>query len=573
MFRNKIYLSILSCFAIVLILLIVANNFWEKPEQHINSDGRGYYEYLPATFIYGDLKLNYLDTLECEYYDSQIFQEKFYPKINGTRHNKYFIGTAVLQLPSFLLTHFFTKIGGKHKADGFSKPYQNASYYNALLFLFLGLFFLFETLKSYRISYPLIVLILLGLVFCTSLPLYVYQESAFSHVYSFALISFFIFSVRKYLLNKASKYIYFTIISLFIIVLIRPVNILVILFLPFLFESFSVFASELKTILQTKKKVIFISICIGFPLLFLQSLVWRFSYGTWFSYPYGNEGFIWGHKHFLDFLFSVRKGFFFWSPWFFVFFFIATFSCLVLKKHTLLLLFYLPFYVLIFVLSSWWYWAYGGTLGSRPMIDFYPLFILFGIPFLQSFKKFSILVLSLTFLVFTPILLTQLNQFQRYILKQDEMTWSEYKEIFMQDETEWEGYLYRKNYNISSFQIKDKLISNSLIFDSKTISRIDSVDIFNYEQKKLLVTYSFQSSNKSENNCIELILKDSLGEIYDRKPSYLITTREHPKIKNKHVIQVELPNERTFTRIILNFQHVNQKSEIKNLKFNLAELK
>ena len=63
-------------FTIPLLLLVClwtsANLNWGKDRQKyvIISDGKGYYAYLPAVFIYHDLNFNFLDSIEANYYDA-----------------------------------------------------------------------------------------------------------------------------------------------------------------------------------------------------------------------------------------------------------------------------------------------------------------------------------------------------------------------------------------------------------------------------------------------------------------------------------------------------------------------
>ena len=78
---------------LVLTLLFVYNNFMYKKEVLINADGRGYYEYLPALFIYDDIHFGYLDTLETDYYDLEQMKGMYQNPLFERPINKYFAGT------------------------------------------------------------------------------------------------------------------------------------------------------------------------------------------------------------------------------------------------------------------------------------------------------------------------------------------------------------------------------------------------------------------------------------------------------------------------------------------------
>jgi hypothetical protein len=136
------------------------------------------------------------------------------------------------QLPFFLVAHFVSHTGNAD-ADGYSKPYMIAVNLAALFYLFLGLLYLKRTMASFQISEKITSIILIASVFGTNLFYYSISESGMSHVYSFAFISMFFFYTRQYFAAFQPKYLLFLSLLLGIIVLIRPVNGLILLILPF----------------------------------------------------------------------------------------------------------------------------------------------------------------------------------------------------------------------------------------------------------------------------------------------------------------------------------------------------
>jgi len=160
----------------------------------INSDGKGYYAYLPAIFIYHDLDFNFLEEYESVYYppDKSVFKE-FRTDIDSRIVNKYFAGLAILWLPFFLLGHLITLISGL-PADGYSIIYQYAIAVANLFYLWAGCRALFVLLKKLNTWSPLASFITLAIAFGTNMVFYAIVEPSMSHIYSFALVVFFLLS-------------------------------------------------------------------------------------------------------------------------------------------------------------------------------------------------------------------------------------------------------------------------------------------------------------------------------------------------------------------------------------------
>lgn len=422
-----------------------------KRDNLIEADGRGYYEFLPATFIYKDLHFKYLDTLKTEFYDDEMIAEDFFPRLeNGQRYDKYFIGTAVLQAPFFAVGHFFASNSSYYRADGFSTPYQISIYSAALFYTFFGLVFIRFLLKSYQVNRTWILVVQFGVVFCTSMLDYMHWDAAYSHVYSFFLVSGFLYFSRNYFLKDKSKSLFWAIIFLGMIFLVRPVNLILLLFLPILSENISLFIEALKSLFTKNLRTTIFSVVCVVLILQIQCIVWYAQTGNWIHYAYGEETFNWTEPHFFEFLFSYRKGFFLWAPWFFIVFVAGFIGHLFLQLNIRLIYFLLAFSLLIYILSSWWVWSYGGSLGSRPMIDYYPVFLIFLAPILASKTDF----LKIGFLIATPILavvmITQTYQYQKGILTLDEMNKDSYWKVFMKTDSMFEYYLWKQNIEFHS---------------------------------------------------------------------------------------------------------------------------
>jgi len=88
----------LSKGSIVIILLIMTMvtinlNWHEKYYKGIiESDGKGYYAFLPAIFIYNDLNLGFFNQIENEKYYDEFLQYDYRSIVKGRFISKYCIG-------------------------------------------------------------------------------------------------------------------------------------------------------------------------------------------------------------------------------------------------------------------------------------------------------------------------------------------------------------------------------------------------------------------------------------------------------------------------------------------------
>ncbi|MDG2455491.1 MAG: hypothetical protein P8N47_06765, partial [Bacteroidia bacterium] len=116
----------------LIIILIAITSVWVssnlnwgkgKPQTIIKADGKGYYGYLPAVFIYNDLNFNFIEEYEKgKYYNKNLYYKYTYDA-NGRRFNRYFAGTAIPMTPFFLIAHGISKIVGLPD-DGYADLYH-----------------------------------------------------------------------------------------------------------------------------------------------------------------------------------------------------------------------------------------------------------------------------------------------------------------------------------------------------------------------------------------------------------------------------------------------------------------
>lgn len=423
-----------ALFSIVLIMILMlgitsnvnwGGNNWKTV---LESDAKGYYAYLPAVFIYHDPNFGFFDEIEKNtYLDENLFYD-YRAFINGRYISKYYIGTAVIQMPLFLLAHLYAEMAGV-ATDGYSKPYMISITLSALLCLFTGLFFINKTLRQFTVSSQIRALILFVSVFGTNLFYYAISEPGMSHIYSFALISsFFYFLVRYFDDLKASR-LHILALLLGLIILVRPVNGLVLLALPLAAGNYTRLKNGI-LVLFRNLRVLSGSVAIVLVILSLQLLFYKLSTGSYLVYSYTGEGFDFTNPHFFKILFSFKKGLFLYTPVYFLAFLGGIFLW---KSQRFRFLSWMLFFIVItWVFSSWSNWWYGGSFSSRVYIEYLPVFMFVLALALMKITSQNIrksLVVSL-------LLLVVICQIQTYQYRYNHIHWSDmdkqkYFEVFL----------------------------------------------------------------------------------------------------------------------------------------------
>ncbi|MFY7989791.1 MAG: hypothetical protein ACOVO3_03605 [Fluviicola sp.] len=475
--------------SIVLIFLFVLNNFLDKAPTTINADGIGYYDFLPSAFIRSDLNRNDFSFKSKPEAYQKLPENIGYVEIDDRLVNKYPIGTAVLESPFFLVTHFTQKLQDIPH-NGYEPSFQKTVQFAAIFYLFLGLIFFKLLLQRYAINYWKITLAQLLLVLATPIVHYASADAGFSHVYSFFAIAAFAYFAKCYFEKQDFRSFVWTCIFLGLILLIRQINVLVIFALPFLAGSWSVFLSGMRTIVGSWKRIL-IGTAIAGIMLSPQLIAWYLQTGHWVVYSYQGETFDFTQPHFLDILFSYKKGLFIYTPLFFISF--CTSIIWLFKRNWFTFLSFNTFFALVtYVLSSWWSWYYGCSFGMRAFIDFFPILIL---PLLLTSAKWRVapsLILSATLLTFIPLNLIQALQYKRYILHWIDMDETKYWQVFLKTDPKYQGLIWKPTIDfgiyreLESFGIKNLQINTNgeqLLADIRidTLRELDQLALVSWD--------------------------------------------------------------------------------------------
>jgi hypothetical protein len=418
-------------FLIASILLLCASNIqWSKNNWSaiIEADGKGYYAYLPATFIYNDLNFTFFDSIEKKYPNPRLYYD-YRVGEKGREVNKYFAGTAIAMFPFFMSAHVTSMMTG-FDADGYSKLYPIMINVAAIFYLILGLFYLKKILLHYNASNKQSAFIIVAITFATNLFYYAVCEPAMSHVYSFGFVTMFIHYALRFFAQPSSRIYFILCVLLGLIVLIRPVNGLTLLIIPFLAGNYKTLLSGIQYL-----KMNFLNTTVGvlitIIIVFIQFLIYKIQTGNFFVDSYPSESFHFASPHIIDFLLSYKKGLFIYTPIVFISLFGAYY---LFKKNKFQLYTLLGFIVvLVYVLSSWWNWWYGGSFATRVFVEYYAvvaLLLLFAYQALQQRWKRNIY--SAIIVITLLICQVQTYQYRYYVIHWEKMDKEHYWRVFLQ---------------------------------------------------------------------------------------------------------------------------------------------
>lgn len=427
---------------------------WTNPKnilsQHllnINSDGAGYYAYMPQWYIYPEKKgFTFLEDITTKYNTVSFISGVSYDYKKHTGTDKYYIGTSVCISPFFLGNHLIQKIT-KGDADGYSKSYQLSVSLAALFYWLLGIIGLIFFLKRFEISNFSISLLILIISLGTNLNYYAVYLPSFSHVYSFCAITWFLFFAKSWADKRKTKYFISLSLLLGLVFIIRPTNGMIVLFLPFLFNNWKDFQTELLSYFQSKKVYLALALLVFCIPVFLQILNIHSQTGNWTINTYTTEHF--DHltnPKMREVLFGYRKGFFTYAP--IMFLLIPSFLFLKRQGNYFLLGWSIVFLLFVYLTSSWWCWWYGGGLGMRPFVDFLS-FLILPIALLFKYIPNWTKMISIAF-IGTMIWVYQIFQiqFNWNIIHYNDMTAKTFWQVFLQTDERFSWVLHFKEYTI-----------------------------------------------------------------------------------------------------------------------------
>ncbi len=335
-------------------------------------DALGYYMYLPATFIYDNHKS--IEKLPSDRgirpfihaYAAQIGNGQRTPK--GYVLNQYTYGIALMEAPFFLAAHAWEQARGG-LANGFTDTYRNAIKLSTLFYAGLGLWITYRVLRR-RVSPEAASITTALLLLGTNLFWFVLHQQGMAHVPLFFLFALLMLLTIK--VYESRRWPYFAALGLCagLITVIRPVDGLCVL-IPLLYHSGRPFwLTKLQFIRDHWPAILLAGCCFILPLI-PQLLYWKWLTGYTIYDSYGtDQGFDFLHPAVLKGLLGASNGWLSYTP-----LMIVSIAGLALVRRMGAFAIAVPLFLVLYVwgVYSWYLPNYPNGLGSRPMVDVYPL--------------------------------------------------------------------------------------------------------------------------------------------------------------------------------------------------------
>lgn len=444
--NSKTFIRI--CLGIVCLLLFIQSDrrfgYTSKAPKNnyaVVSDGTGYFAYLPQYIVYPDSKnFSFQKNITAKYPEADFFSMLYLDTTSNTFYNKFYVGTALLQSPFYAIAHAYHVVSDG-EADGYSLGYRFSIQLAALFYWLVGVLALFSLFTRLNYSRFTILIGVICITLGTNLSYYLVYNPSYSHIYSFCFIALFLNYVHLWSQTRSLKHLIYLSICISIIAIVRPVNVLIILIVPFFFSNWNSFLEEVKHMLQHRLKWILACLIIGIGFIFIQLLSQYHQSGEWNLYSYKSEGFSnILHPQFWNVFFSYQKGYFIYSP----FMFLLIPACYFLWKQSSRYFYWgwiIVNFIILYIIVSWWDWTYGGGLGNRPFIDFLPLYLFAILALFKMSKPYVKIVLA--FFIIGSIAIYQLFQiqFNQNIILYSGMDQAKFWKVFMKTDARYSWML------------------------------------------------------------------------------------------------------------------------------------
>jgi hypothetical protein len=427
-FNEKLVFSsvllVLACFTTALLIdLYVYKHGYSWPP--IRSDGFGYYLYLPAIFIHGDIVFKFFNdpTFAAAIHADYPFSDWSWAGLTAQADgfvNKHPVGTAIMQMPFFLGAWTIAKINTA-AITGFELPFQVACCISGAFYFAASIYLLFRILYQ-RMTVLAAYFCLLFALTTTNVLLYASYDASFSHIYSFFLVSALCALVVASDWRVGRSFAFGMLLGLAVIV--RPTNMVAILLF-----------GELTKNLDHKQiiKMTALVLC-GFALTALpQALISLETSGYLIHYSYGEEGFHFLRPQVLNYLFSLNKGVFFWQPAYLLMIVLLVVHYQRFRREALI---YLAIIMInLYAGAAWSQWWFGGSFGSRQTIDVLPLMVITTgsvFSYLVTVRRPSLLCLCAVLTIgLATVNLVQMHGYIVGTIPFEGTTWKIYKGFWM----------------------------------------------------------------------------------------------------------------------------------------------
>ena len=453
------------------------DQYWQKDLNIATYDALGYYLYLPATFIYKDIKkYDWLAELDAKY---QMTGGHFYQASkldNGNYTMKYFGGVAILQAPFFAVAHWLSPLVG-YDQDGFSYPYQLALLLASLFYSILAMVLLRWLLLQYfddRVTAMTLLLVVLA----SNVPQYMVVDCGQTHSYLFFIYAVMLVVTKKWYDRPTLGYALLIGMLAGLAVAIRPTEAIIVL-IPILWIWSNNNESISKWQLAKRyPRHMCIAALAGILMIVPQLMYWKITTGH-YVHDVGSK---WTFADpFFRVLFGWEKGWFVYTPVTILF----VMSLWFVKSRTFRFSLWVFMFLNIWIVISWFDWRYGGSYSTRALSHSYPVFALSMasmIAIVDRSKWRPIFYIGSVILVVINVF--QIWQYNVGIIDSKEMNRQYYQAIFMdadpepldysllhtQDWIDQDEYISQQ-LDVATMTIEEPLTSNQIFAQAENLPK------------------------------------------------------------------------------------------------------
>ena len=468
---------------------LIFNNYIGDAYRTINADGIGYYDYLPSMFIHQDFVRKDVPINENPELYNRVISRGVYNYYGDYMVDKYPCGVAILAFPFFMYTH--SLMAGSYTGnidDGYQGVFQKTMFYTALFYLFLSLLFVKKVLNLFDVKKTVIIFCQGLIVFSTSVAHYTHYDPAFSHIYSFFAITAFIYFSKSFFIRFSTKDFLFASLFLGLIITLRQINIMIVLFLPFIAGSIKQLKEGLLTIFK-KWPALLAGVILFLGIACTQCLAWYYQTGNFILYSYQGEKFEFlANPQIINVLFSYKKGLFLYTPVLLIC--VLSVGWLVIKKKYYLAISWFSFFAIItYIFSAWYCWFYGCSFGQRVYVDFYTVFFIPLAIFLsQAALKIKVIVIPISLLTI-PLSIVQTYQYEKYILSWMEMDKEKYWKVFLKTEDKYIGLIWKNDYDMNLYSVVKEINIGDIdvpLREYTSTFKLNSTDIPDFDKVSII---------------------------------------------------------------------------------------
>lgn len=416
-------------------VLFIAGYFlvdnWERTME--NGDSSGYYFHVVSFFVNQDVG-EYKTTIDTylDYFPNAGDPREDIYGVRQTPHGKYYIkytlGVGVMEIPAFAIAHAIATLSPQYAADGWSQPYIFWINFSKVIYILIGFFFLTKTLERY-FSRTVVALTVLSVAFATNL---FYHGTFLTLAHSFLFFDFclLVYATIQFYEepNKRKAVLIGALVGLIALTRVPEV---VGLCIPLLWGVYN--RETLRERFRFFRQHYHYLLLAGVALVVVfapQLLYWYYTSGQLFFNPYQGETFNFLRPNIYRGWFDFQNGWLIYTP-------IMAFGLVGLfflaKQLPAALLPAIGFVGLnSWIHYSYYVWNYFPGLGSRPMIDGYPL-LAFGLAAFYTVclqRNWTRYLALATLLFFTWLNLFQSWQMRKGIIWSERGNWPFYWETF-----------------------------------------------------------------------------------------------------------------------------------------------